>query len=154
MFRFLRHAFDAVKMIRTRGSSAILLILLLGAHSAAAVASQHVSLSKDLLTSNGTRAVYAMLAGVPHWRLLPHLWVDKTVSLRWNHGKVGADFFPRVSLRICVLSGTIAICMSRIPKGMTEKPVWTAQVLSLQDLRVLCLWAGRCCLCGARPGGA
>ena len=91
MFRSQRLAFDAIEMIRTGGSSAILLILLLGAHSAGAVASQHVSLSKELLTSNGTRAVYAMHDGVPHWRLLPHLWVDKTVSLRWNHGKVGAD---------------------------------------------------------------
>ena len=66
----------------------LLILLLLGAQSATAATSQHVSLSEDLLTSNGTRAVYATLDGVPHWRLLPHLWVDKTVSLRWNHGKV------------------------------------------------------------------
>ena len=120
----------------------LLILLLLVAHSAAAVASQHVSLSKDLLTSNGTRAVYATLDGVPHWRLLPHLSVDKTVSLRWNHGKVGADFFSCLSL---LGQSTmrplryIAICMSRVPKGMRGKPVKTAHVLSMQDRRVLCL---------------
>ena len=47
-------------------------------------ASDIMSLSQDLVTTNGMRAVYATVEGVPYWRLLPHLWVDKTVKLHWN----------------------------------------------------------------------
>ncbi|EIE24259.1 hypothetical protein COCSUDRAFT_65818 [Coccomyxa subellipsoidea C-169] len=42
---------------------------------------------KDLRLNDGTYAVYTVLEGVPKWRLLPYLWVDKAVSLRWNRGK-------------------------------------------------------------------
>ena len=72
----------------TVGCVALLLFVALHVQGVTATKAPRVSLSQDLLTSNGTKAVYATLNGVPHWRLLPHLWVDKTVRLRWTHGKV------------------------------------------------------------------
>ena len=78
-------------IIRTAGCVALLLLILVATNSVAATPALHVSLSQDLVTSNGTRAVYATLDGVPHWRLLPHLWVDKTAKLRWTHGKVASN---------------------------------------------------------------
>ena len=78
-------------IIRTTGCIAMLLLILLVTDSVAATTALHVSLSQELVTSNGTRAVYATLDGVPHWSLLPHLWVDKTVKLRWTYGKVASN---------------------------------------------------------------
>ena len=73
---------------RNAGCVALLLIVALLAQGVTATTDHYVGLSQDLVTSNGTRAVYAMINGVPHWRLFPHLWVDKSVRLHWAHGKV------------------------------------------------------------------
>ncbi len=74
-------------MIRTAACAAALLLLVC---ETAARPRQQLSLSESLVTSNGTRAVYSIVDGVPHWRLLPHLWVDKAVRLLWDQGKVEA----------------------------------------------------------------
>ena len=74
----------------------LLLLFALHAQGVTAKTARQVSLSQDLVTSNGTRAVYATLNGVPHWRLLPHLWVDKTVRLHWTHGKVRSGCFMQM----------------------------------------------------------
>ena len=83
-------ATDTPGMIGTTDCAKVILLVLLIAHGAQATAPQHLSLSQDLVTTNGMRSVYATVEGVPYWRLLPHLWVDKTVKLHWNHGKVKA----------------------------------------------------------------
>ncbi|BDA46042.1 probable nuclear envelope integral membrane protein 1 [Coccomyxa sp. Obi] len=52
-----------------------------------AEAATQTKLARDLRLSDGTYAVYTVVEGVPNWRLLPYLWVDKAVNLRWNRGK-------------------------------------------------------------------
>ncbi|CAL8462177.1 g1708 [Coccomyxa elongata] len=52
-----------------------------------AEAATETKLARDLRLSDGTYVVYTVVEGVPKWRLLPYLWVDKAVNLRWNRGK-------------------------------------------------------------------
>lgn len=68
-----------------------------------AQAALHTKLVKDLRLNDGTYAVYTVLEGVPKWRLLPYLWVDKAVSLRWNRGKVLIAILPQISKQACFL---------------------------------------------------
>ncbi len=53
-----------------------------------AEAATETKLTRDLRLSDGTYVVYTVVEGVPKWRLLPYLWVDKAVNLHWNRGKV------------------------------------------------------------------
>ena len=75
-------------MRKSVGCVALFFLIALHTQDVTATKARQMPLSQDLVTSNGTRADYATLHGVPHWRLLPHLWVDKTVRLHWAHGKV------------------------------------------------------------------
>ena len=49
---------------------------------------QALQLSKALYTEDGKHGVYEVLHGVPKWRLLPFLWIQKVVKLSWTKVKV------------------------------------------------------------------
>lgn len=57
-----------------------------------AEAATETTLARDLRLSDGTYVVYTVVKGVPKWRLLPYLWVDKAINLRWNRGKARAHW--------------------------------------------------------------
>lgn len=59
-----------------------------------AEAATETKLARDLRLSDGTYVVYTVVEGVPKWHLLPYLWVDKAVNLRWNRGKARTPWQP------------------------------------------------------------
>ncbi len=123
----------SVNMDRNRGCIALLLFFALHPQGVTTTTARQISLSQDLVTSNGTRAVYATLNGVPHWRLLPHLWVDKTVRLHWTHGKVRPQRL--MQMHACCAQPSL---LSQIPDcclSMTCHMVW------LSGLQL----TGQCC---------
>lgn len=96
---------------------------------------QAVQLSKALYTQDGKHGIYTVLHGVPKWRLLPFLWIQKVVTLSWKKVKV-CSHATGLKAHLCPAASHCSLGRAQLYDGAQDPHAYVATDLEQLQQRV------------------